>query len=79
MNGKFSMKAFVCLFTVVDFCSRSKDDNEENGSYQVPDNKFTAVESRTSYNGEIDVVRAEIYSEISHNYITLASAPYENV
>jgi hypothetical protein len=59
-------------------CSCSKDEDDENGNAQVPDNKFTAVENGASYNGKIDVVKAEIYSESSSNYITLASTTYEN-
>jgi hypothetical protein len=78
MKRFFLMKAFVCLFTVVALCSCNKDEDDENGNVQVPDNTFIAVENGASYNGKIDVVKAEIYTENNGDYITLASAPYEN-
>jgi hypothetical protein len=78
MKRNFLIKAFVCLFTVVALCSCSKDDDEENSNGSIPNKMVIAVENGASYNEKIDVVKVEIYSESSNNYVPLVSAPYEN-
>jgi hypothetical protein len=77
VKRKFLMKVFICLFTVVALCSCSKDD-DENDNAQIPYNTFIDVENGASYNEKIDVAKAEIYLGSSNNYVTLASATYEN-
>jgi hypothetical protein len=77
MKRNFFMMAFVSLFTVVALCSCNKDEDDENGA--IPNNTITAVvENGASYNSEIDLVKAIVYSERDDRETTLASAPYSN-
>jgi hypothetical protein len=75
MERNFLIRAFVCLFTVVALCSCSKDDDEENN--QIPDNTFITVENGASYNGKIDVVKAETDTR-NQDVIMFYSTLYEN-
>jgi hypothetical protein len=84
MKKKFSIMAFVSLFTVVALCSCSKDDNgdDNGGSGGIHNNTIIAsVEDGNSYDGEIDVVKALVITgEDSHGWTgyEAASSTYSN-
>jgi hypothetical protein len=86
MKRNFFMMAFVSLFTVVALCSCSKDENEDDdtgGNGVIQNNTINVIiENGAKYSSKIDSVKAGIDyrdSDRNHYYVTLASAPYNNI
>jgi hypothetical protein len=83
MKKKFSMMAFVSLFTVVALCSCNKDedgkDDENGATSKIVNNTLTVtVENGNSFNETIHDVKMYVNYTSEDGKIVITSVPYNN-